>query len=470
MELRFLSDTRHRKQWFTGLSFSHPAKMSLPLQIWIIENYTKEGETILDPMAGSGTLLVACSLGRNVIAVELEQKFIDMMNKNWEKIRERGCQLGYSMGKCQIIQGDARNLEGVLADKIISSPPYEQSLDRWAGDNRNKLMEDKGLHAMPKADKIITSPPFAGSVVAADGEFYKKKAIDTGRNPDGAHVKGASEGIENPNNISNLPYGAIDKIVSSPPYAEMTGKGLSEAQIKLCEKTQGRKFSKASWRSATDYSNDPSNIGNLSYGEIDKIITSPPYEGSEARDRSAEGWWNEERELAKAGGSAKIARGYQAAEDNIGNLRSDTYLEAMLQVYQQCHKVLKSGGLMMLVTKNFIRNKKVVRLDLDTIKLCEQAGFIFKERHYRRLSSQSFWRVIAQLRCDHRKGSKQNPRCELGLKCPVGGVKEHIAYLIGLQPEKRAEAVEVIEKLCPHFINSVPKLDKEDVLIFQKGG
>ena len=39
--LRFKTDTKHRKDWFTGISFSHPAKMSLPLQLWIIENYTK---------------------------------------------------------------------------------------------------------------------------------------------------------------------------------------------------------------------------------------------------------------------------------------------------------------------------------------------------------------------------------------------------------------------------------------------
>ena len=49
---------------------------------------------------------------------------------------------------------------------------------------------------------------------------------------------------------------------------------------------------------------------------------------------------------------------------------------------------------MILVTKNFIRNKAVVRLDTDTIKLCERAGFKYLERHYRRLPAQSFWRTI----------------------------------------------------------------------------
>jgi len=56
--------------------------------------------------------------------------------------------------------------------------------------------------------------------------------------------------------------------------------------------------------------------------------------------------------------------------------------------------VLRPGGLLILVTKNFIRNKKEVRLDEDTMKLCDQAGFQFVERHYRKLSMQSFWRVI----------------------------------------------------------------------------
>jgi hypothetical protein len=88
--------------------------------------------------------------------------------------------------------------------------------------------------------------------------------------------------------------------------------------------------------------------------------------------------------------------GIRNKEGEIGNLKSESYLSAMLQVYQQCFRVLKNGGLLVLVTKNFIRNKKIVPLDEDTIKLCEQAGFTFIERHYRRLTAQSFWRIIYQ--------------------------------------------------------------------------
>jgi len=54
-------------------------------------------------------------------------------------------------------------------------------------------------------------------------------------------------------------------------------------------------------------------------------------------------------------------------------------------------KVLKEGGLMVLHTKNFIKKGEMVRLDLDTIKLCEAAGFKLKERKYRKHRNVSFW-------------------------------------------------------------------------------
>lgn len=85
---------------------------------------------------------------------------------------------------------------------------------------------------------------------------------------------------------------------------------------------------------------------------------------------------------------------YGQSAQNIGNLKRQSYLEAMLQVYQQCFSVLKKGGLMILVVKPFIRDQKLVPLQEDTKQLCQQAGFSFVEEHHRFLPSQSFWRVI----------------------------------------------------------------------------
>jgi DNA modification methylase len=357
-EWKFKRDTAFRKQFFVPESFAHPAKMDAQLLIRIVETYTEPGETILDPMAGSGTTMLACTLGRNVILLELEEKFVKMCRDNWEQVKMRP-QLGSVMGTCQIIQGDARQLEGLLVDKCIFSPPFSETL--------------YGSNQTPFFDKL--------SKQKGSKRFGRK--VDTSRIDEGKYSK-------DPDNIGNLPYGAIDKIVTSPPYAEaQSGGGIAQKGY------QGDKHSPIDLVGKRSYipeniGNSEEQIGNLPYGEIDKIITSPPYEGSEI----VPGMQTVRREGLSLT-RPEAGEGYNRQNpDNIGNLKQDTYLQAMLQVYRSCFSVLKSGGLMILVTKNFIRNKQVIRLDLDTIKLCEQAGFSFVHRRHRKLPAQSFWRII----------------------------------------------------------------------------
>ena len=380
MELKFKADTKQRKEWFTGVSFSHPAKMSLPLQLWIIENYTKPGDTLLDTMAGSGTILVACSLGRNVIAVELEAKFIEIMKGNWERIKQRGPQLGYQMGECQIIQGDARNLGNILVDHAIFSPPYAETTQKLPDNYHIPITgssESKGtdyvklakysddpdnIGNLPYGDiaSIIISPPYEGSVSDnKESPLAGGNEAKYGRWKDGTAKKISYTQHSEPSKI--------DSIVTSPPYA-LTGVGdwqtgraefqawvISELAAKGYVEWQGKRYTESEWRA-------------MNHGRIDGRTTK--------------------------GVHKHPTDGYGEANGQIGNLKAESYLSAMLQVYRQCHSVLRPGGLLILVTKNFIRNKKEVRLDEDTMKLCDQAGFQFVERHYRKLSAQSFWRVI----------------------------------------------------------------------------
>ncbi len=123
---------------------------------------------------------------------------------------------------------------------------------------------------------------------------------------------------------------------------------------------------------------------------VDAVITSPPYEGSmDGGSRHTKGGIPQRDLKMKRLGSYDTTN-----TANIGNLYSDSYMAAMLQVYRECHRVLKPHGLMVLVLKNFIRDRKIVRLDEDTLKLCEKAGFSFVERLERKLTQQSFWRTI----------------------------------------------------------------------------
>ena len=60
----------------------HPTQKPIPLFNWILKNYSSEGQTILDPFAGSGTTALACiKTNRNYICIEKEPKYIDIINK-----------------------------------------------------------------------------------------------------------------------------------------------------------------------------------------------------------------------------------------------------------------------------------------------------------------------------------------------------------------------------------------------------
>lgn len=51
----------------------HPTQKPLSLMVWVLENYTQPGDTILDPFMGSGTTGVACvKTGRNFIGIEID--------------------------------------------------------------------------------------------------------------------------------------------------------------------------------------------------------------------------------------------------------------------------------------------------------------------------------------------------------------------------------------------------------------
>jgi len=361
--ITFKSDTKERKGLFKAASFAHPAKMVLGLQIYLIEHYTKPGDTILDPMAGSGTILMACTLGRNVVCIELEDKFVKMQQDNWDKIKSLGPMLGFTMGKAVILQGDARNLEGLLADNILFSPPYAET-NQMPRDNPDSTADKQGR----------------GNI----GKQYS----------------------ENERNIGNLPYGKVSAVITSQPFAEVTHHSDDNTELKKYGINLNRKG-----RVGGTAGENPNNIGNLKYGNADAVITSPPfgdivagdngkiatkkklraYSGKPKQslggDRTSQKAIKERQQRHLTGNIAHIGQKWK------GGLQED-YLQAMLQVYRQCHKVLKDKGIMVLVTKNFIRDKKVIRLDLDTIKLCEKAGFKLKDILKRKLTSQSFWRII----------------------------------------------------------------------------
>ena len=60
----------------------HPTEKPLPLYCSLVNMFTDEGETILDPFMGSGTTLRAAKdLGRRAIGIEIEERYAEIAAK-----------------------------------------------------------------------------------------------------------------------------------------------------------------------------------------------------------------------------------------------------------------------------------------------------------------------------------------------------------------------------------------------------
>jgi DNA modification methylase len=65
---------------------NHPAPFPEKLAEDHIISWSNEGDTILDPMAGSGTTLkMAKKNNRNYIGIEISPEYIDIINKRLNK-------------------------------------------------------------------------------------------------------------------------------------------------------------------------------------------------------------------------------------------------------------------------------------------------------------------------------------------------------------------------------------------------
>ncbi len=105
----------------------HPAKFPETMAQEFIEFFTKRGETILDPMAGTGSALVAAlRCGRNSYGIELNPRYAEIARQIISEER-------YALGKSvegltsNVITGDASHALGFglpIMDYVLTSPPY----------------------------------------------------------------------------------------------------------------------------------------------------------------------------------------------------------------------------------------------------------------------------------------------------------------------------------------------------------
>ena len=334
--MRLKNDKRLRDRFMVPESYTHPAKGHLGLWEAIIQKYTQPEDTILDPMAGVGSTLLAALMGRNVVCVELETHFVELLVANWEKMRQHPM-LGCEMGQVAILQGDARALplpDGDGVEAIITSPPYEGSVEE------TKAGTSRGIRTR-----------FFGTETSAGRQGY-------------------GDGYTRPS-----------AIITSPPY-----EGVADERKNTNTNDAARGYPPQPMR----------------YTRPDAIVSSPPFVGQmidpHARKRSIDQTkWADGRMLAPPHSQVHLDHNYGTTE-NIGNLRSEKYWEAMKLVYSECYSILRDGGIMVLVLKGFTRDGKYIDLPQQTREEVESLGFRLFDKWKRQLWSLSFWRILQKRR------------------------------------------------------------------------
>src|ERR1044071_282369 len=119
----------------------HPAKFPETMAQEFIEFFTKQGETVLDPMAGTGsTLVAALRTGRNSYGIELNPKYAGIAK---QLIEEERATLNESVEalKSEIINGDAAQITNYSLpniDYVLTSPPYWDMLHARGAETQKK--------------------------------------------------------------------------------------------------------------------------------------------------------------------------------------------------------------------------------------------------------------------------------------------------------------------------------------------
>lgn len=411
----------YRESWQGEIveeAFSHPAKFSRALirRIYrhaLEQGYIRPGDTIADPFAGVGLgALDAMRYGLHYHGVELEPRFVALAQQNIDLWNARYAAAFPGWGTAQLYQGDSRQLAAVLreAGACVASPPYTDSMDNgnreWLaeqmrngrvrttaqGENIGKrsvslTMGNYGdcpgqLGAMPEgslADAAVSSPPFSSTDT-------KPSKLGAGRgtraNGDGAgRNKGDYHYPDSPGQLAQLPEGDVDAIVSSPPYADSvdgTGEGPgARFDHRFHSADNATKRS-----SANGYGSSDGNLGAMGAGAC---VSSPPFEASN--------WVPNENMVIldnrpeRAGtktaairyGDRQKGQDYGDTDGNIGNDTGTTFWEAARAIMEQVHAILRPGGYALWVTGNFVRGGEVVDFGRQWLTLCEAVGFVAVE-------------------------------------------------------------------------------------------
>jgi DNA modification methylase len=126
----------------------HPAKFPETLAMEFITFFTKPNQVVLDPMAGTGsTLVAALRKGRHSYGIELNPAYAEIARQVIDEERKTLGQAAEGL-QSMVVTGDAVNLVKIFAE-----------------------------HRMPVVDYVLTSPPYWNMLHARGAETQKERRV-----------------------------------------------------------------------------------------------------------------------------------------------------------------------------------------------------------------------------------------------------------------------------------------------------
>ena len=140
---------KFQKSWFVHNPpprrkdvLTHPAKFPETLAEEFIRFFTKRGQTVLDPMVGTGSTLVACVRARRRgVGIELNERYFGIA-------------------------------QTIVADEVAAATRFGQKLQPLLF-NADAL--DVATLKLPRIDYVLTSPPYWDMLRARGAETQKKR-------------------------------------------------------------------------------------------------------------------------------------------------------------------------------------------------------------------------------------------------------------------------------------------------------
>ena len=118
------SDRYERIKVFPEEVMGHPAMLNMFVQQEIIDYVSEEGDILLDPMSGTGTIMLAALFNRKVVCIELEEHF----HKLQHQVKQHLAFNEEIANNITLLHGDCRLFLPIPCNHIITSPPYGNAM------------------------------------------------------------------------------------------------------------------------------------------------------------------------------------------------------------------------------------------------------------------------------------------------------------------------------------------------------